>query len=597
MSSNPSGNLIKKKLSNLNIDISNVDGGKEVKFDCPFCGKRDKLYINTSDGDHNGMWECKVCGQKSRYWNRLSKVLKSDVKKPRSKEYVQAKSAKENKKLREIAIENWERVAEDEEAQRYLFEERAFTKEVVEEDLIGVDVYGNVTLTKMDKDGKVTGIKTKNMKYQEQLEQFEVDTAGMSKDQIEEAGFTEPAPYFGRSSEGLVNSKAIGKHKSLLIVEGYWDVYATKCFDINSVVGVPSARFKQGNWIDTLKDTKSFTLCYDNDATGQDAAYDMAKRLGFARCKNLVLPLNDVNDCLKSGMSSKEFQLLVSEAKQFDIEAISGVMDFKDKIMNRFRNKDGLLGYASGIKGLDWAIRGWRMGELTNWSGWTEVGKTTFLKTLIYALAKNGYPGLIFSFETMPDKLLHDLAIAESGKTIQDITVEEFEGALDKVDNTPVYYYNQAKEKKALTFEKFEEYLTLAKERYGVKFIVIDDLSTLIATVGSGYRTNLENKDNIIRLIKGMTVRLDIHIIAVVPLKMSQDGKQGVPNKQNLRDSIHMQYAPDNIIFVHRETRKTAAPEVRSRVQIIVDKVRDYGLGGIINFDFDVDTFKYTEVD
>ena len=41
-------------------------------------------------------------------------------------------------------------------------------------------------------------------------------------------------------------------------------------------------------------------LCFDSDEAGQKGAYIVADKLGFERCKNILLPEGqDLNDCLK----------------------------------------------------------------------------------------------------------------------------------------------------------------------------------------------------------------------------------------------------------------------------------------------------------
>ena len=97
-------------------------------------------------------------------------------------------------------------------------------------------------------------------------------------------------------------------------------------------------------WIDKLKPLKKINLCYDPDEPGQKGAREAARRLGYDRCLNVVLPEGqDVNEFFQ-GHDIFEFQALVNEARQFDV---SGVMSIEQGF-EKFR-AESRLEQATGL--------------------------------------------------------------------------------------------------------------------------------------------------------------------------------------------------------------------------------------------------------
>jgi len=122
----------------------------------------------------------------------------------------------------------------------------------------------------------------------------------------------------------LFNPDALKGQKEIYITEGELDTITLIQAGIENVVsGTTGAGSFDAEWIDQLKSIKKIYLCYDADAKGQQGARNLAKRLGYNRCFNIVFhDGQDANDYFNSGNDVFDFQKLVSEAHKFSLPGV-----------------------------------------------------------------------------------------------------------------------------------------------------------------------------------------------------------------------------------------------------------------------------------
>ena len=108
----------------------------------------------------------------------------------------------------------------------------------------------------------------------------------------------------------LFNGDAIETHRDeIFITEGEIDALTLWDQGIKNVVGITTgAGSFDPAWIDQLQAVKKIILCYDPDEPGQKGAREAARRLGYDRCFNVVLPDGqDVNEYFRAGNDHCEF--------------------------------------------------------------------------------------------------------------------------------------------------------------------------------------------------------------------------------------------------------------------------------------------------
>jgi 5S rRNA maturation endonuclease (ribonuclease M5) len=109
----------------------------------------------------------------------------------------------------------------------------------------------------------------------------------------------------------------------LLVTEGEKDCIAMAEMGFDNVVSVPNGA---KNFSEAMGEVlkrgkfKKIYLFFDSDQAGQDGAKNFALKVGNWRCRNVVLPFKDAQDCLRNWVEPESIQERMDIAKKFDIE-------------------------------------------------------------------------------------------------------------------------------------------------------------------------------------------------------------------------------------------------------------------------------------
>jgi twinkle protein len=147
-------------------------------------------------------------------------------------------------------------------------------------------------------------------------------------------------------------------------------------------------------------------LALDMDAEGDAAADEIASRLGRHRCRRVVLPRKDLNDCRQAGISAADIRRCFEAARTLDPPELIRAGAFTDAVVNLFWPAEGgEPGYR-----LPWLKAGdrllFRPGELTLWTGATGMGKSQILSHALVAMGQQGARVCIASLEMSAAQLL-----------------------------------------------------------------------------------------------------------------------------------------------------------------------------------------------
>jgi twinkle protein len=87
-----------------------------------------------------------------------------------------------------------------------------------------------------------------------------------------------------------------------------------------SCVSVPSGAgnfdWVENEW-DFLDGFTKVYICYDNDTAGNTKAMELVSKLGAWKCKRVVLPFKDANDCLKNKVPKETIASCFENAVEF----------------------------------------------------------------------------------------------------------------------------------------------------------------------------------------------------------------------------------------------------------------------------------------
>lgn len=248
----------------------------------------------------------------------------------------------------------------------YLTDERGFTLETIKKFKLGFN-NGSITIPHF-RDGLCLNVKFRSL--------------GVDKKYFREEG----------CASILFNLDNARKYQGVVILsEGELDAIAYDQIGFLNVVSVPNgAETFLDEWIDDLEQFNEVYISFDMDEAGRKGAEKAADKLGRYRCLNVLLPLKDLNDCLKAGFTNAEITEILARAKRFESPLVKTSDNFFDEIRDLHSGNLESKGLLTGWQDFDNLLQGIRPTELTVLTGETGSGKSTWAANLAYYLAIGG---------------------------------------------------------------------------------------------------------------------------------------------------------------------------------------------------------------
>lgn len=209
-------------------------------------------------------------------------------------------------------------------------------------------------------------------------------TLALAKSRLAEDG-AKPKPTASDCEPVLFGWQAIGTAaREVVIAEGEIDALSWAAYGMPAM-SVPFGGGKGGkqNWIeneyDRLDRFERIYISTDMDKPGEEAADEIASRLGRHRCYRVSLPFKDANDCLVNGIERSVMLAAIAGAKSLDPEGLRKASDYADKVAHLFwpapEERPGYtLPYGKLVDKLFL-----RPAEVTLWSGAAGSGKSQIL--------------------------------------------------------------------------------------------------------------------------------------------------------------------------------------------------------------------------
>jgi len=519
-----------------------VQSGQAV-FNCPFCGDTKKhFYMDQNDG----AFFCHKCNERGnlitlqkhfgdRQEQHLMNTPHQQAKiavKPAFEDQGRQCPALDDKK----ATETHQRLLADASALQYVTETRGLSIETVKAFKIGLETDKNggywLTIPHYEK-GKLINIKSRSLPPTEKTFRRVKDCRSI-----------------------LFNSDCLETYKDrILICEGEIDALTLWNHGIKNVVGVTAgAGSFDPAWIDQLKNVKNIILCYDPDEPGQKGAREAARRLGYDRCFNVVLPEGkDINEYFQAGYNIyTEFQTLVNEARQFDV---AGVMSFAEGLMKyreELQQPEQSSGLRTGWPSVDKILKtGFMPGELIVLGAPPKIGKSTLALQIVSYNALQDIPALFFCLEMRPMKIIQK--ITQCHVKSEEIGLAEIERTRIEFKGKPLYlgYCFQKP-----TLEKIIETLKEAIRRYGLKLLVFDHLHFLCRSINN----QVQEVGLAVQSFKFLAEELEVPIILIAqPRKLQVDA---IMSAWDLKDSSAVFSDCDHLIILHRQRKASTGKEI-----------------------------------
>ncbi len=214
-------------------------------------------------------------------------------------------------------------------------------------------------------------------------------------------------------------------------------------------------------------------LATDMDKPGEEAANEIAARLGRHRCYRVTLPRKDANECLMDGVSRELIAAAIKDAKSLDPEGLRRADEFAEAVVNLFWPQPGVhLGYRTPYGKLGDKLL-FRPGELTLWTGASGSGKSQILSDCSVDWIKQGARICISSLEMKGAQALKRMVKQATG--VERPSERGINAALHWMAPNLLLYDFIGKASVARLLEIF----TYARAKYACDTFIVDSLMRL----------------------------------------------------------------------------------------------------------------------
>lgn len=347
----------------------------------------------------------------------------------------------------------------------------------------------------------------------------------------------------------LFNQDALEAVDEIYLCEGELDAITLWAEGIKNVVAsTTGAGSFDSSWVDQLGKVKKIILVYDPDEPGQKGAREVARRLGYHRCFNVVLPgSQDVNEFFRARHDIFEFHALVQESRQFDVAGILSFQDGLQKFKNERSRPDQTKGLSTGMISVDRVLRqGFQPGELIVVSAPPKTGKSSFVLQIITINALEGIPSLFFCLEMKPMRVIQKIVQAHTKS--EEPGLAEIDRARTDFRGKPLFLgYSYQKP----DLQWIMDTLKAAIRRYGLKLLAFDHLHFLCRSINN----QVQEIGLAVQAFKFLAEEMEIPVILIAqPRKIQPDS---IMTAMDLKDSVSIYSDCDHLIILHRErTRK-----------------------------------------
>jgi twinkle protein len=382
-----------------------------------------------------------------------------------------------------------------------------------------------------------------------------------------------------------------GGQKYITICEGECDAMSTyemmgsKWASVSIKNGVQSAVRDCKQNFEYLDSFENIIICFDNDNIGKATANKVAEIFSPNKCKIVNMELKDANEYLRAGQRQKFVQCWWN-AKSHTPEGILRVSDIRD---NLWKKKDRKT-CPYPFDGLNEKLYGARTGELVTITSGTGMGKSSFMRELVYHFWKTTQDniGLIFLEEDAERTLQGVLGIHTNKQLHLDEVwekenIEDLNKVVDEFDSDRLTIYNNSFG--SLSDEQIMSRIRFMAKGCDCKWIFVDHLSLIM----SAREDNNERKaiDLLMTKLRGLCHETKVGMFLVSHLRRLDNDKGHEEGKQvslsHLRGSHAIAQLSDAVIGMERNQQEE--DEVSANTSVIrVLKNRYAGITGIASY-------------
>lgn len=347
-----------------------------------------------------------------------------------------------------------------------------------------------------------------------------------------------------------------------------------------AVAGQPAVSIPNGDknlqWIenswDFLAQFKTIYLSFDMDHSGQEMVHIVAARLGVERCRKVVLPYKDANECLGHKVDLSD---AIRDAE--DITPIGFIHSnaLEEDVWSELQRGPRPL---QGIPFMGWEYDESinfriRPHEVTVYLGMEFSGKSTILYQLASWLAGVcGHRIALASLEESPEAILGIMLSQWLARPATSLTREQFDQEYRRTIGESIFIFNDRTAEAPLKdILSFAEYCV---KRYGAQHVIIDSITCTDLDVESNEDANAFMK----AIIKSCNETQAHYHLVCHAKKGTHDEyeRASIPKKRDIKGSVTIPALATNIISMWRHSLKQAILDNKRQSKYSVADVENW---------------------
>lgn len=384
--------------------------------------------------------------------------------------------------------------------------------------------------------------------------------------------------------------------RQIVICEGEIDAMSLHQYGWNALsVPYGAGSGDKQKWVeyeyDNLQRFEDIYICMDNDEPGNKTALELAKRLGLHRCKIVLLPCKDANECLQEGLRKEDLLPHFESARPPSHPMLRSPDEFLEQVIEMFypspeKQAEGLLPWSKSQPNIRL-----RESELSLWMGYNHHGKSMLLSNVMLHLMDKGERVCVASLEMSAKAQLQRLYRQATTNAAPSIPyIREAQSYLTE----KLWLYDLVG---SVKIEELLEAFSYAHNRYGCKYFIIDSLMKL-----GKAEDDYAGQKELIDILCDFKMVNKIHIALVT--HATKGNEYEVPNRFNIKGSGGISDLADTVMCVWRNIKKKDALEAGSEITDVdsmpdavlkCDKQRNGEWIGKIPLWFDARSLQYIE--
>lgn len=368
----------------------------------------------------------------------------------------------------------------------------------------------------------------------------------------------------------------------LIITEGEFDAMTLDECGIPNAVSLPNGvnglECFDICW-DWLKQFKQYYIWTDMDDAGIKCRQDLVNRLGIGKCMIVQCKRKDANEVLFYDGKDAVIEC-ISQAQPIPLEGLKDLADLPEYDPG----KDVVV--SSGIPGMDDAMNGgFRMGEVSIWTGLNSSGKSTLLGQILLQSVETGFKVCAYSGE-LPDRIFRywiDLQAAGLDYTVQTrrdgrtITMpgKNYINYIRDWYRGKFFLYDSHD---AVSQEKILEVFQYSFQRYNCQVFMVDNLMSL--ALGTDEKNFYRKQADFVGFCKDFARDYNVHIHIVAHPRKPARGQDlnkmdvsGLADITNWADNVfEVKRYSENEIKKMKENEKLMGQEIKNALHIMKNR-------------------------